>query len=323
MPIASRQPPCRLSVLILAAFALFAAPACAEDSSAQASKHFSVENFRWTGRLAAGGVLEVINHFGTVRAKASDDETVILSAMIQLIGESPRRPELDIVEAEEKIRIRVRYPSAGEVPEGDPIAFGGRTDVTVLVPPGVTLRARTHDGAVKVSRMKSDVEAVTDSGKISIRTPGRVQARTRGGDISVQLSGRDFQGPMKLHSETGAVSVRLGKDAAVQIRASAGGEIRADWAPWTAVSVNDRSDGWSAELGQGGPLLELSAGGDLSIVTYERPQVQSGARAGTLPAAKRGNARDEETGPTSDRRAPTEPALPGPSAMKKGLGSTG
>lgn len=249
------------------------AAAAVDPPSAAAPVPFVVEGLTKSMVLRAGQILRVVNRFGDIRAKPADGETLVLSAMIQLIGPTPRRPTVAITAEPGGVAIEVVYPDADEAAAADPVAFGGRTDLAVLVPAGATLKAHTGRGAIKLAGLRGDIEAESGAGNISIRAAGHVQATTVGGAISVRLTGARLERPLGLRSTAGPISVTLPADLPLTIRAQSGaGRPTTTWAADTAAVRADPDGSLEAQVAGGGPLLRIdSASGPISLATYQRP----------------------------------------------------
>jgi DUF4097 and DUF4098 domain-containing protein YvlB len=84
-------------------------------------------------------------------------------------------------------------------------AFGCRTDMAVMVPDGVVVRAEANAGAIHVDSLTGDTTLDLNSGKISVADHvGPLDAHTVTGDISVTRLAAESA---RISSRTGAVDV--------------------------------------------------------------------------------------------------------------------
>ena len=175
---------------ILAAFALAAAPVLA--AAAQ-------EEFRWTGKVAAGQAIEIKGVNGGITATGSAGGDVEVTAVKKGRKSDPTEVKVEVVEHAGGVTICAVYPSDGAPNECAPGKAGRmrvrdndvNVEFRVKVPAGVRFVGRTVNGGIEASGLKADAEAETVNGGIDVSMPeglsADVRASTVNGDISTDF----------------------------------------------------------------------------------------------------------------------------------------
>lgn len=204
----------RVFLVILFAFPLVS---WGQEATSE-SPDWTIDNTRWTGRLAPEAAIEVRNLYGDVRLRAADGGEVEASAMIQRRTDDPVRPEVKIGRRRGRLTIEVVYPAA---PRGDL----HRVDVAVFVPAGARVAVRTRDGMIQARGLANDVELESAGGNVILSTSGTAQVSTGGGDISAELRRDGWGRAPRLATRDGDITLSLPEDADARVRVRAGGEI--------------------------------------------------------------------------------------------------
>ncbi len=249
---------------------------------------WNISRYEWTGETAEGSSVAIVNLHGDIRVRTGNKGEVYLLAVIQRHNDDPRRAKVATEEGESEIRLEVRYPEvpsseAGEVAPGN-VAPGApradvqhvppeggtrnnipeawtrrRVDLTVFVPPGARTTARTSTGLVELKGLTGDVEAMSDSGNLRIRTAGAVRAQTRHGDVLAQLRRTDWPGTAEIETLTGDIRVELPRGAPADVHVETRGEITTDY----SIDIRRRDDSLlklgSARIGEAGGRLVLKS----------------------------------------------------------------
>ena len=174
-----------------------------------------------TYTITQGGVIEIINVNGEVRAEASDGSTVEVSAERRTSASSDEaaRELLDKIEMREeagpsKVRIETRSPR---------VTFGGQSvRYTVRVPRGVHVDLRTVNGGVVLEGVGGEVRAASTNGGIRGRVADAslVEARTTNGGVELDLSGAFADsGHMTLSSVNGGIRLRVPETVKADVNA--------------------------------------------------------------------------------------------------------
>ena len=198
--------------------------------------------------------IELVNEYGNIRARGTKDGVLALSAMIQKKNSDSHQIRFDIDDADEVVKIRVVYDGKQE----DTIKAKGkrRGDVTIYVPEGVSLNARTHTGLLEVKGL-GDVSLETFSGRVFCRVDGLPKVKTYQGDIKAVLKGTAWEQPALLSSTLGTIEVVFPPKASLDVEAVTRGEITTDY----SVTIEKEKSGLKrarARLGDGGQAVHIT-----------------------------------------------------------------
>ena len=190
-----------------------------------------VHTHRWTTRLASGDGVVLVNELGDLRARGSGDAGLHYAGVVQKLGGEARDPDFATERRADGLRIVA----------GAPEDWIGRIDASARVPPGSPIELRIRDGLIEVRTGDNDVRAVSDSGRISVRTDGRIEARGDSGDMLIVLFGKDFgdEGAGRVESRDGDIELWIQPDGDVAIEAEAGGGLDIDVGEAGAVTRQD------------------------------------------------------------------------------------
>jgi len=237
--------------VLMAAWLLAASPALAED-------------FRWSGALDSGQLLEIKGVNGDIDAEAASGDRVEVTARKTARRDDPDGVRIEVVEHPAGVTICAVYPDPrgrNECAAGDGGRLGSRdNDVQVAfrvrVPAGVRFAARTVNGGVSIRDLDGDADAATVNGNVRVETAGRAVARTVNGSIEARLGRADGREPLRFETVNGQIEVELPPGAAADVDArTVNGSIDSDF----PLEVRGR---WSrkrasGEIGAGGRELEL------------------------------------------------------------------
>jgi hypothetical protein len=164
-----------------------------EPAATPLPKYFNIERYQWQAEpelSAAVRRVVVRNDYGDIRTRFAGDGIVLVSAIVQRLGPTADIG-LNIERHGEALAITVVAPPgrravAAERPAKTDV---DRADIVVYVPEKAALDAVTLRGMIETRRLKSRVDAQTDTGEIRLETEGPVRARSVSGDVSVSLAG--------------------------------------------------------------------------------------------------------------------------------------
>jgi hypothetical protein len=253
-----------------------------------------VQDFRWTGQLAAGQRVTVQNIIGDVSVEPASGRQVEVTAT-RRAGRygNPEDVEITAEETSTGVRVCVRYPGWRDSRSDDDRGGcrGGNsgndrrnrndTEVTFVIrlPAGVRVEAATVAGNVDARQVGADAEltsvsgnveldgfsgvelhATTVSGDVTLRNVRgrRVEAETVSGDVGFEgVLARD--GRYDLTTLSGSVLVDLPAGAGAEVRASTfSGRIRMP-AGMVSEASNRRRTRASGRIGAGGASLNLES----------------------------------------------------------------
>lgn len=225
----------------------------------------SSDEFRWSGRIAAGRTVEIRGINGDVSAEPSLGGEVEVVAVKKAERSNVREVEVRVVEHAGGVTICAVYPSpdAGRPNECRP--DGGNNSVhdndvqvnfRVRVPQGVHFQGRTVNGNVETGALGGDVDAKTVNGSIKIAAAGVARAKTVNGSITASLGNANWNGALDFKTVNGEIEVGLPSSASADVRAETlNGAISTDF-PLT-VQEKFRRKEMHGTIGGGGRQLSL------------------------------------------------------------------
>ena len=232
-----------LSVLIWAGCAQAIAP-----GDAPATPEVWVESPRWQVELAPEVELQVFNPYGDVRGRSSADGKLLVVGIIQRFALEQDDAEVLIEEAEGRVKVHTRYPSAERrLADG---RLNGRIDLSVLVPAGLKMRVETDSGFIEVKGVDRELVARTDSGRIRLTAARAVEAETKTGDLTAVLKDPTALQPARLVTETGALRVDLLDAPTLSLRAQTEGKLLPRFGQLEKAEPSRRSGFSELEVGK-------------------------------------------------------------------------
>ncbi|HRQ66481.1 MAG TPA: hypothetical protein PKZ76_16720 [Xanthomonadaceae bacterium] len=222
---------------------------------------------QWSGALAPGGEVEIVNPYGDVYIRRGG-ENVGLSGVIQRLGSPAAIETIDLRASPERVRLEVGYPRGAGVAQGfDRL---GRVDLAVLVPEGATLRVRTRDGSITGKRVRANIVAESVSGRIDLSTAGWVDTRNETGDTQLVLIGHRWARAHRARSTTGSIAFEFPTKAAMALDARTAGEVTAApdaLAGYLQESAGRTSGRWG-DPPDANRIEAISERGDISFTLY-------------------------------------------------------
>ncbi len=224
-------------------------------------------DFRWHGRLKPGDVIELKGVNGAIVAQPATGAEVEVSAHKSAHRSDPDSVRVDVVEHGNGITICALYPDSMLQRNTCKPGGGGhnsamnndvKVEFVVRVPAGVRFVGRTVNGDIRAGSLKSDVEAYTVNGNVTLSTAGTAfAAKTVNGSVQAALGSVNWKRPAEFSSVNGTVSVELPTKASADVRASTvNGGIKTDF----PLEVTGRFAGRhiNGRIGNGGPELKIS-----------------------------------------------------------------
>ena len=220
-----------------------AAPVTAQSRTAERARD-GQEDFRWSGRVARGKTIEIAGLLGNVRAEhTSGDQVEVVG---RRMGDDADQVRIEVVQkADGDVLICTIYPvressrgrndrnrdrdrdddrrddgpcNDGHSGELALDADEARIDFTVRVPQGVHLAARTVDGDIEASGLRSPVDAASVSGNVRVSTTGTARAATVSGNVDATFGETDGD-EMSFASVSGNVVVRVANGVGAEVEA--------------------------------------------------------------------------------------------------------
>jgi hypothetical protein len=223
------------------------------------------EEFRWTGSVDRGDLLEIKGVNGPISATPASGNQVEVVAIKSGRRSDPATVTIDVIEHAGGVTLCAVYPT----PEGERANECGvgedgrnsirRNDVRVSweirVPDGVEFRGRTVNGDVEATGLGARVDVATVNGDVTVGTTGFAAARTVNGSIEARMGG-ELRDDVSFETVNG--SIRLDVDDGLDANVDASwlnGSLETE----IPFQVRGRMGRRSAEgtLGSGGATMRL------------------------------------------------------------------
>lgn len=223
------------------------------------------DDFRWSGSLAPGKVLEIKGVNGSIHAGPASGGEAEVTAVKTGRRSDPAEVEVKVVEHGGGVTICAVYPSSGGRPNECQPGSGGRmnthdndvkVEFTVRVPEGVRFTARTVNGGVDAVGLTADAEVYSVNGGVSVRSSGLARAETVNGSVTAEMGRADWEGPLEIKTVNGSVTVELPASASARVEANTvNGSIETDFPLTVTGKFGPRRV--SGTIGSGGRDLTL------------------------------------------------------------------
>jgi hypothetical protein len=224
-------------------------------------------DFHWTGSLSPGQTLEIKGVNGGIRAELATGPTIEVSGRKTANRSDPNSVRVDVVPHAGGVTICTVYPDtgSGEHNECRP-GNGGHmntrnndvsVEYTVRLPAGIRFAAKTVNGGITGTGLRSDVNAATVNGKLKIETSGLASGKTVNGSIEAAIGNANWTNPIEFTTVNGSIEISLPTGVSADVQASTvTGHISTDF-PLT-VSGRFGPKNMNGKIGNGGPALKLS-----------------------------------------------------------------
>jgi hypothetical protein len=198
------------------------------------------ETWTWNGAVANGRAIEIKGINGSIRAVASNDAQVHITARKTARRSNTADVRLEVVTHGDGVTVCAVYPTREGRPENECAAGeGGRMNVenndvqvefTVQVPRGVNFIGRTVNGRISGATLPADAEARTVNGDVSLTAAGLATAETVNGSIEAIVGSAAWQGGIDFKTVNGSITVSLPSTLNAVLNASTvNGEIMSDF----------------------------------------------------------------------------------------------
>ena len=237
------------------------------DRGADATYGQAADDFRWTGRLDAGRILEVKGLNGPVVVERAGGADIEVTASARARRSDPTEVRVQVVEHAEGVTICAVYPTprgerenyCGPGSEGRNNNRNNDTQVEFLVrlPDGVRFAGRTVNGDVEALGLSSDVAVSTVNGDVEVATTGYAEAATVNGSIDARMGRMDPEGGLSFKTVNGSITLDLPDDVDADLDARwVNGGLDSD----LPLRIDGRMSRQRAEgtFGAGGPELSVS-----------------------------------------------------------------
>ncbi len=234
----------------------------------------AAEDFRWQGRVAQGGAVEIKGVNGGITATGTSGGPVEVTAVKRGKRSDPAEVKVEVVEHAGGVTICAVYPSGHGSPNLCAPGEGGRMSVhdndvavefQVKVPAGVRFVGKTVNGSIAANGIAADAEVSTVNGRVEVDAAGVTRANTVNGGLTARLGRADWKGTLRLATVNGTIDVALPQDASVEVTASTvNGQIETEFPLTVTGRVSHRR--LHGTIGSGGRTLELqTVNGGISL----------------------------------------------------------
>ncbi len=225
------------------------------------------QDFRWTGRLAAGKRLEIKGVSGDIHAVAATGDQIEVTAVKQARRSDPADVEIKVVPSDEGVTICAVYPTGRHARRENTCEPGDHwssntedndvsVDFTVHLPAGLELYANTVNGDVEAEGLGGTVRAYTVNGSIRLSTKGFAEATTVNGSIYASLGRADWTEGVDFRTVNGGITLELPATFSAEIRAeTVNGDIETDFPITVTGRFGPRH--LRGTVGNGGRQLDL------------------------------------------------------------------
>jgi hypothetical protein len=224
------------------------------------------EDFRWSGAVAPGKVLEIKGVNGGIEAGPATGSEAEVTALKSGHRSDPAGVEIKVVEHAGGVTICAVYPNPDEGrPNECRPGSGGRmstrdndvkVEFTVRVPEGVRFVGRTVNGTVEAQGLTADAEVYSVNGGVTVTSSGLARAETVNGSITAAMGRADWSGPLELKTVNGTITVELPAATSARVEASTvNGGIDTDFPLTVTGRLGPRHV--SGTIGSGGRDLTL------------------------------------------------------------------
>ena len=201
----------------------------------------AAQDFRWTGRLAAGKRVEIKGVNGDIHAVAATGTDVEVTAMKHARRSDPDEVEIKVVPSDDGVTICALYPTGRRARHENTCEPGDHwssntenndvsVDFTVRLPANLELYANTVNGDVEAEGLGGTVRAYTVNGGIRLSTKGFAEAVTVNGSIYASMGRADWTDGVDFHTVNGGITLELPASFSAEVRASTvNGDIETDF----------------------------------------------------------------------------------------------
>ena len=174
----------------------------------------------------AGGITRVAidNPWGEINVRGRDEREVGIHAVIQRMP--PGFPKVEFKSRREGDTLHIEVVVAGVAANANPgAAPPARADLAVYVPTDLALALTTRDSRIAATRRAASVEARTESGEIHASSLGRLDLKSKSGQIRAIAIGKSWQGTSELVTDTGRIVLLVPTFGDVALDANTGGKL--------------------------------------------------------------------------------------------------
>jgi len=216
--------------------------------------------------------VRINNPHGSVGIKAIDNRTLGAYEVVQLIGETPEKPDIQMRIDGDSAIVEVSYASDRHIGT-DKLVHGyrkGRVDLGMFLPAGPELHVTTTYGDIQVRRVDNEVFARTRDGKLMVAASGSIDAATESGSLRVFPTQAKWRKPMKLHTGSGDILMEVPLYGEIKLDVETAGSIAGQVPLELRDAGKGRQHGELHHAGASQHITVTSDSGDIYLIPIER-----------------------------------------------------
>ena len=205
-----------------------------ERYQGNAQRETQTERITRTVRIGATGALQISNISGDIVITRGSGSEVTIEALKTTRGrteaearEALQLLQVEIVERNDRIEVRARYPQGDERRRRATRSFSGSVAFNITAPERVRISVNSISGDISVKDIKGDLALETISGDVSIASAGRVsKASTASGDV--EIVDTTIEGTMDASTISGTMQLRNVKARRLDVGSVSGDVVLQD-----------------------------------------------------------------------------------------------
>jgi hypothetical protein len=227
---------------------------------------FAQADFNWTGTLSPGQTLEIKGVSGSIHAELASGSVIEVTALKTAHHSDPNSVRIEVVPSSEGVTICAVYPSTGTQVNDCVPGKGGHSNTRdndvnvefmVKLPAGISFAPKAVNGSVVANGLRSDVNASSVNGKVTVKTTGLATATSVNGAIDVAMGVSTWDGALNFSSVNGSIDVTMPAATGADVQASTvNGELASDFPMTVTGRIGARN--MRGRIGAGGHELKLS-----------------------------------------------------------------
>jgi len=172
--------------------------------------------------------IEIINHYGEVSLRQSEDHHFSYLAFVQKVKTDENQVKVRFHKEEGVYKLHVLFPEL--VKEKDTSRKKGRrVDLAILIPKQMPVAVETTLGKVHGKKIDNPLRVKTTHGDVKLMILNTLQLETLQGEIEVFFLNPHFETSPILTSRIGKLTAYFPKDSKIHVKAQTGGDLTTDY----------------------------------------------------------------------------------------------
>jgi len=167
--------------------------------------------------------IAIENPWGEINVRGREEREVGIHAVVQRMP--PQFLNVEFRSHRDGNTLRIEVVVAGASAQAEHTSASARADLAVYMPGDLALALTTHDGRIAVSRRIGAIEATSDSGEIHAASRGRLELRSRSGQIRAIAIGKNWPGASEVATDSGRIVLLVPTFGDIALEAHTGGNL--------------------------------------------------------------------------------------------------